>query len=162
METAQPTGCCPIFNPAIWDGKTTVFNEKLFIKKTTPQLFHFPLPGSISKMMAKAWMAIEKAEAKPADSEFLWLAYDPSPWKCEHYIHVTHEVPGMENVKLSGTFMTKVFDGPFNHVPKWIKEMDAYLRSQGKRAQKYYFYYTTCPKCAKAYGHNYVVIFAKV
>ncbi len=54
MENVQPTGCCPIFNPAIWDGKTTVFNDKLFIKKTTPQLFHFPLPGTIGKMMTKS------------------------------------------------------------------------------------------------------------
>lgn len=162
METVQPTGCCAIFNPAVWDGKTTVFNEKLFVRKATPQFFHMPLPGTIGKMMTRSWAAIEAAQAKPADADFLWLAYDPSPWKCEHYIHVTREVPGLTNVKLSGTFMTKVFDGPFNHVPKWIKEMDAYLLSQGKHAKKYYFYYTTCPKCAKEYGHNYVVVFAEV
>lgn len=24
------------------------------------------------------------------------------------------------------------------------------------------FYYTTCPKCAKLHGHNYVVAFAQV
>jgi hypothetical protein len=163
METTlQEPVCCPVFNPAIWDGKTVVFSEKLFVKKATPQLFHMPLPGTIGKMMTKSWAAIEAAQAKPADADFLWLAYDPSPWKCEHYIHVTHEVPGLENVKLSGTFMAKVFDGPFNHVPKWIKEMDAYLANQGKHAKKYYFYYTTCPKCAKKYGHNYVVVFAEI
>ncbi len=162
MDTVQPTGYCPIFNPAVWDGKTTVFSEKLFVKKTTPQIFHMPLPGTIGKMMNKSWAAIEAAGAKPSDADFLWLAYDPSPWKCEHYIHVTREVPGLENVKLSGTFMAKVFDGPFNHVPKWIKEMDSYLASQGKHAQRYYFYYTTCPKCAKVYGHNYVVVFAEI
>jgi len=27
---------------------------------------------------------------------------------------------------------------------------------------KLYFGYTTCPSCAKAYGKNYVVLFAKV
>lgn len=25
-----------------------------------------------------------------------------------------------------------------------------------------YFHYTTCPKCAKKYGHNYVVLFTEV
>ncbi len=25
-----------------------------------------------------------------------------------------------------------------------------------------YFFYTTCPKCAKAYGKHYVVLFAQV
>jgi len=161
-ETAKDSGCCPRFNPAIWDGKTTVFKDKLFIKKTAPQIFHIPLPGTIGKMMTKSWEEIEAAGAKPSDQEFLWLAYDPSPWKCEHFIHVTKEVPGLENVKLSGTFATKVFDGPYNDVPKWIKEMDEYLAAQGKSAKKYYFYYTTCPKCAKFYGHNYVVVFAQV
>ncbi|MGE5758418.1 MAG: hydrolase [Sideroxydans sp.] len=28
--------------------------------------------------------------------------------------------------------------------------------------RKLYFYYTTCPKCAKKYGKNYVVILAEV
>ena len=58
--------------------------------------------------------------------------------------------------------MTKVFDGPYSAVPKWIKEMDAYVKSQGKQPLKYYFYYTTCPKCIKVHGHNYVVAFAQV
>ncbi len=162
METAQEAICCPVFEPALWDGKTTVFEEKLFVKQVTPQLFHFPLPGSIGRMMTRTWAALEAAQARPADGEFLWLSCDPSPWKCEHYLAATREVPGLENVKLSGTFLTKVFDGPFNHVPRWIKAMDAYLAEQGKTAKKYYFYYTTCPKCAKKYGHNYVVVFAEV
>jgi hypothetical protein len=31
---------------------------------------------------------------------------------------VTKEIPGAENVQLSGTFLSKVFDGPYNAVPK--------------------------------------------
>ncbi|MDD4358922.1 MAG: hypothetical protein PHY30_03860 [Candidatus Pacebacteria bacterium] len=90
------------------------------------------------------------------------LVYDPSAWKSEYYISVNKEVLGVENVRLSGTFLTKVFDGPYNDVPKWIKGMDEYLKNKGKQAKKYYFYYTTCPKCAKIYGHNYVVAFAEI
>ena len=45
---------------------------------------------------------------------------------------------------------------------EWIKEMAEYVAEKGKTVKKYYFYYTTCPKCAKTYGHNYVVAFAKV
>ena len=90
------------------------------------------------------------------------LAYDPSPWKGELYVAVTKEVPGAKNAKLSGTFISRVFDGPYNAVPKWIKEMDSYLAGQGKKASRYYFYYTTCPKCSKIHGHNYVVAFAQV
>ena len=75
---------------------------------------------------------------------------------------VEKEVPDANNVKLSGTFLTKVFDGPYNAVPKWIKQMDEYVAEKGRKTKKYYFHYTTCPKCAKIYGHNYVVAFAQV
>jgi hypothetical protein len=162
MENETQQICCPKFDPATWDGKTVVWENKLFVKKTLPQFLHMPLPGTIGTMIKKTWADIETAGAKPTDADFLWLCYDPSPWKGEHYIAVTKEVPGLTSATLSGTFMAKVFDGPFNQVPKWIKEMDAYLADQGKKAQKYYFYYTTCPKCAKIYGHNYVVAFAQI
>jgi len=65
-------------------------------------------------------------------------------------------------VKFSGTYLTKVFDDPYNDVPKWIKELAPYVVAKGKSVKKWFFYYTTCPKCAKKYGHNYVVTFAKV
>jgi hypothetical protein len=90
------------------------------------------------------------------------LAYDPSPWKSEFYISVTKEVPGAKNVTISGSFISKVFEGPYNAVPKWIKEMDEYLSSINKKGKRYLFYYTTCPKCAKIYGKNYVVAFAEI
>jgi hypothetical protein len=40
--------------------------------------------------------------------------------------------------------------------------MFSFAESQGMTASKVYFYYTTCPKCAKKYGKNNVVGFAKV
>jgi len=75
---------------------------------------------------------------------------------------VAKEVPGAKNVALSGAFFTKVFDGPYNAVPKWIKETDSQIAAQGKTAKKHYVYFTTCPKCAKTYGHNYAVALAQV
>jgi hypothetical protein len=75
---------------------------------------------------------------------------------------VLKEVPGIENIRLSGTFISKVFDGPYNAVPKWIKVMETFMAAQDKPVLKHYFYYTTCPKCAKLHGHNYVVAFAQI
>jgi len=40
--------------------------------------------------------------------------------------------------------------------------LDHDARQKGKTARKYYFYFNTCPKCAKAYGHNYAVALAQV
>ena len=45
---------------------------------------------------------------------------------------------------------------------KWIKEMEQFVQGKGKESTMQYFYYTTCPKCAKKYGKNYVVLLAKV
>jgi hypothetical protein len=80
----------------------------------------------------------------------------------ELYINATKEIADADNVRLSGTYLTRVFDGPFNAVPKWIKEIEKYTATKNRQIEKLYFYYTTCPKCAKVYGHNYVVVFAQV
>jgi len=63
---------------------------------------------------------------------------------------------------LSGTFLTKVFEGPYQNVGEWAQEMKEYVESKGRKLKKLYFSYTTCPRCAKAYGKNYVVLFAQI
>lgn len=157
---AEP--CCPKFDATPWNEKAHQWHDKLFIKATIPQIFHTPLPWVLNQTMTQMWNQAQEAQAAPDLKDFLILAYDPSPWKSELYLSVTKEVPGAENVKLTGDFLSKVFDGPYNDVPKWIKAMETYVAAQGKTTQKYYFYYTTCPKCAKIHGHNYVVAFAQV
>jgi|WetSurMetagenome_2_1015567.scaffolds.fasta_scaffold06477_6 hypothetical protein len=161
-DTLKEHECCPVFDPEPWDNKTHNWNDKLFIIDTIPQFLHMPLPSMMGKVIGRMW---NKAKASGAESEmkdFLLMSYDPSPWKSILYMTVTKEVPGTENVKLTGTFISKVFDGPYNHAPKFLKEMENYITSQGKKAKNYYFYFTTCPKCAKKYGHNYCVLFAEV
>lgn len=158
----ETTECCPKFDPSPWNEKEFLWKDKLFVKGSMPQIMHVPLPGTFGKTVAKIWKKIEEAGASPDIKDFIMLATESSPWRGEVYINAMKEVPGVENVRLSGTYATKVFDGPYNDVPKWIKEMDHYVAEKGKRVKKYYFYYTTCPKCAKKYGHNYVVAFAEV
>jgi hypothetical protein len=64
-------------------------------------------------------------------------------------------------VKMTGEFVTKVFEGPYKNVPKWEKEMQAFLKEKGKEVTRTYLFYTACPKCAKFYGENYVVAVAQ-
>jgi hypothetical protein len=64
--------------------------------------------------------------------------------------------------RMSGTFLTKVFEGPYRNARKWMNEMKAYVASKGKQIKRMYFFYTTCPKCAKVYGKNYTVLLAMV
>lgn len=154
--------CCPKFDPAPWHEKEITWEDKLFVKDTVVQFMHMPLPGTFGKTVGRMWKKIEDAGANPAIEDFVMLATESSPWKGEIYINATKEVPNAENIRLSGTYITRVFDGPYNAVPKWIKEMDQYAGQKGKSVRKYYFYYTTCPRCAKTRGHNYVVAFAEV
>ncbi|NMC60714.1 MAG: hypothetical protein GYA51_15220 [Candidatus Methanofastidiosa archaeon] len=152
--------CCPKFDTKPWDNKTHKWKDKLFIQDNVRQIFHTPI--NIGPVITRMWNKAQVAGATPEIKDFLLLAYDPSPWTSELYMTVTKEVPNAKNVKLSGTFISKVFDGPYNAVPKWLKEMEKYLSDNGKTAKRYFFYFTTCPKCAEYYGHNYVVAFAEV
>ncbi len=120
---------------------------------------HIPL--NLGSVITKTWEQI-KNEGVDDSKEFAILSYDPSPWKGEHYFTVTKEVSGAENVTLSGTFLTKVFEGPYKDAKSWVGEMEEYIKSKGRTLKKLYFYYTTYPKCVKYYGKNYTVAFAQV
>ena len=102
------------------------------------------------------------ADAQPKTKDWLLLSDECSAWKSDQHMTVTKEVPGAENVVISGSFMTKVFEGPYKEAKNWYPQMIDYVESKGKKVKKMYFYYTTCPKCAKKYGKNYVVAFAKI
>ena len=114
----------------------------------------------MGKKIIKNMKAIESAEAK-ADVQ-LMLSDEKSPWGSDIYIDVAKEVPDAKMTTLSGTFFTRVFEGPYKNAPKWGKEMKEYMNSKGKTIKKLYYSYTTCPVCAKAYGKNYVVLFAQI
>jgi hypothetical protein len=149
--------CCPPVDPIQWENKIHHWKNKLFIRETVPQVFHIPLPGYVRSVTTKLWKQAREAGAAPGINDFLLLSYDTSPWKMELFMHVTHEVPGADNIALSGKYYSRVFDGPFSKVPQYIRDTDIYLIGQGKLAKKYYFYFTTCPKCASKYEHNYIV-----
>ncbi|MEL7656454.1 MAG: hydrolase [Bacillota bacterium] len=159
---AQTKTCCPKFDPTSWDEKTYIWDNKMFIKESIPVFFHIPLPWMLQRMISRMWNRVQEAKAAPDLKDFLLLSFDPSPWKSEYYMAVTGKVSGAEHVELSGTYLSRVFDGPYRSVPQWMEEMNAYVAKQNKMINKLYFYFTTCPKCAKNYGHNYVVAFARI
>ena len=119
--------------------------------------FHIPL--NFGKVMVKNMKLIKKTDALAPVP--VLLSDENSLWGADVYIAVSKEVPGARMERISGTFLSKVFEGPYKDMGKWISEMKTYVSSKGKEIKKMYFFYTTCPKCAKAYGKNYVVILAK-
>lgn len=155
----SPTGCCPRFDPKGWDGETFQFDDKPFVKVVTRSFLHIPI--NMNSVMKKT-MQILHAAGADKDDEYIMLSYDASPWKSEHYISVDRPVDGLENVKLTGTYLAKVFEGQFRDAGKWYRELVDYVKSRGKQPAKLYFSYTTCPGCAKVYGKNYVLGLAQV
>ena len=156
-ENAEP-GCCPQFNPQPWDKKEVTFRDKLFIKDHVTSFLHIPL--NFGGVMVRNMERIAKAGALAPEP--ILLSDENSLWGADIYIAVSKDVPGAQMVKVSGTFLTQVFEGPYKNVRQWVKQMADYVREQGKELKKLYFFYTTCPKCAKYYGKNYVVLLAQV
>lgn len=155
----NPTNCCPRFNPEGWDGQELHFKEKLFVKAKTRSLFHIPV--NMASVFTRTGKAMENAHAIN-ENQFIVLSYDPSAWTGEHYFAVCKDVPGQEMVHLSGDYLTRVFEGPYKDAPKMEKEMQTFVKSKDKQVKKIYFFYTTCPKCAKFYGKNYMVAVAEL
>jgi hypothetical protein len=158
--------CCSKFNPKKWDEKTFVWKNKYFITESIPQLFHIPFFPTIGKKITKMMnLATNSKKIGTKKEEVLILFQDPSPFKSNIYLSVTGEVLNANNVKLSGTFVAKVYDGGYNMIPKFVKQMNEYLAKKGEKISKdedYYIHYAYCPKCAKKYGNNYMILFAKI
>ena len=153
------TGCCPKFDPQPWDEKEFEWDGKLFIKDKVRCFLHIPF--SFGKAMIRSMGKVEKADAFTPEPPVV-LSDHTSPWNMELYVEVSKEIPGAEHVRLSGTYLSKVFEGPFQNARFWCKQMQEWVQSRGKEMKKQLIYYTTCPKCAKHYGKNYVVYFAQV
>lgn len=103
---------------------------------------------------------MEAVGATAPDDKVLFDA--KTPWKGELYAATDKEVPGTKEKKISGTFMTKIFEGHYRNAGTWAKEMKSFVESKNKKLKKLYFWHTTCPKCAQFYGKNYTVIFAQI
>ncbi|MFC1722865.1 hydrolase [Nanoarchaeota archaeon] len=152
------TGCCARFPIKKWDEKTVTWKNKLFVKDHITSAFHIPI--NFGKVVVRVFDKVDAVDAMPKD--YIWFNEENSLWGSDYYVAVSKEVPDAENVKISGTFMTKVFEGGFREMENWTKEMEKYVESKGKKVKKIYYCYTTCPKCAKVFGKNYVMLLAQV
>lgn len=176
-QAIRPTGCppsreatdgqcCEPFNPEPWQdplagsgqAREIVWNNKIFVKDRVTSFLHIPL--NFGQKVVKNMKLIQAAGAEAEHQ--LMLTDENSLWGADIYIDVSKEVPGARMATISGTFLTKVFEGPYKNAGMWAREMKEYVKGKGKELEKIYFSYTTCPKCAKAYGKNYVVLFAQI
>jgi len=150
--------CCPKFDPKPWDGKMFEWKNKMFIRDKVFTVFHMPM--NFGSVMRRLNERVEKANAKMPD--WLCLSDHTSKWNMDVYLAVDKKIPDAENVTLTGKFLSKVYEGPYKDTGRWCKDFEAYAKGKNLRINKWYMWYTTCPKCAKKYGKNYVAIIAQV
>ncbi|HML25562.1 hydrolase [Methanomethylovorans sp.] len=150
--------CCPKFEPGPWDRKIFEWKDKRFVKDKVLTLFYMPV--NFGRVMKRLDGKVRNAGANIP--EWLCLSDHTSKWNMDLYLAVDREVPGAKNITLSGRFLSKVYEGPFKDTAKWGDDFNAYAQKQGLEIRKWFMWYTTCPKCAKKYGKNYVVILAEV
>ena len=158
MSEEQTVECCPRFDPEPWDDNEFSWENRLFLKDRVRSFLHIPL--NFGQVMVRSMARIEAAGVKP--EEVIVLSDENSLWGADVYISVSGEIPGATVVPLSGRFMSRVFEGPYKNMRIWIREMQAFVSAGGHVLDKLLFYYTTCPKCAREYGKNYVVLLARV
>ena len=159
--------CCPLFHPEKWDEKKITWKARPFVMESIPAFFHIPFPPMIGKKITRMMGLIEAAgmeEKKIEDT--LILFRDPTPFRSEIYISTAGPVNGAKNTELSGNFAAKVFDGNYNDIPKFAKVMREYLKSKLNIPRvedgDFYVHYAYCPKCQKKFGHNYMILFARI
>jgi len=146
--------CCPKFEPSNWDDKTFTWNNKKFIKDKVCTFFY--MPCNFSSVMKKLMKILEGAGMSMSDN--ICLSEHTSMWNMNLYLSVDKDVAGVENTSINGNIYSKVYEGPFKDTGKWAKDFENVVKSKNLKLSKMYFWYTTCPKCAKKYGKNYVVL----
>lgn len=157
QENLDPI-CCPEFNPEPWENKLFEWKDKLFIKDRVCTAFYMPL--NFGRVMKRLDKKIREANATVPDS--MGLSDHTSKWNMDLLLAIDKKFEGVEFTTLSGKFFSKVYEGPFQDTAKWMKDFEADVKEKQLTTLKTYMWYTTCPKCAKKYGKNYVVVIGNV
>ncbi|MFH0817613.1 MAG: hydrolase [Candidatus Micrarchaeota archaeon] len=153
-DSSSEAFCCPTFDPKKWDGKEFTWKGKLFVKENVPNFFK--CPPDFGETITK----VKEAGALP---EHMFMLFENTAlWSSDVYVSVDKAIPEAEVVKISGKFMTKVFEGACEDSAKMIRNMENFVKSKGKTIKKSYFFYNLCGKCGKTYGKEYTAILAEV
>lgn len=150
--------CCPQFKPEPWDDKIVDWNNKKFIKDKVFTIFYIPL--NFDTAMNRLTNKADKANANTSTE--LCLSEHTSLWNTNVYFAVDKEIKDADNVALSGKYLSKVFEGDFKDTGKWYKDFEQFAKNKRMNLKKTYSWHTTCPKCAKKYEKNYIVLLGQI
>jgi hypothetical protein len=150
--------CCRHLSPAEWDQKEIVWRDKPFYKDHYLAFLHVPINfgGKIIK-------GLDKVNEAGLSSEQMVLTRNDTLWGADLLIPISRNAKRFKTEIISGKFFTKLFEGHYGDMGKWIGETKKWCKEKGANAQEFIFWYATCPKCAKKRGDKVqVVVFVKV
>lgn len=150
--------CCPEFDPAPWDDKMLEWHKKKFIVRHIRTFFYMPL--NFATVMKSLDRKIKGNGAGIPDR--LCLSDHTSKWNMDVYVAVEKDIEKEKIVELSGSYYSRVYEGSFRDTGIWCQDYETIIGSKEMKIKKWFMWYTTCPKCARNFGKNYVVIIAQV
>jgi hypothetical protein len=150
--------CCKVLSPAEWDKKEIIWRDKPFYKDHYLAFLHVPINfgGKIIK-------GLEIVKEGGLFAEQMVLTRNDTLWGADLLIPISRNAKRFETEVLSGKFMTRLFEGQYGDMRRWINETKKWCEGKGTKVQEFIFWYATCPKCSKKRGDKaQVVVFAKV
>lgn len=158
IDLKNENQCCPPFDSTNWDDKIIDWQNKNFVKDKVCTFFYMPL--NFGKVITRLMKLVETNNAKTPEN--LCLSDCTSKWNMDLFLAVDKNIENGNNLQLSGKYYSRVYEGNFNETAKWTKDFEKNTAEKNLQIEKHYMWYTTCPKCAKKYGKNYVVFIAKI
>src|SRR4030042_3346860 len=140
-------GCCKILNSVEWDRKELIWRDKPFYKSHYAAFFHVPI--NIGKKITEG---MKKIEEVGLGTEQMVLSRNDSIWGADILIPIKNKTDIFEIELITGRFLTRLFEGHYGDMRKWIRETRDWCREKGSEPEEFIFWYATCPKCAKKYG----------
>ena len=158
MQNKAEEMCCPRFDPTLWQNKILDWGQKPFVRARVWCFLYMPV--TLDATMRRLDQQISLAGASFEDA--MALSEHTSPFAMWQYLAVDRPLPGMDNISLTGRFKVWVFEGPYEQSGEWMRQAEADAKAQNQTINRWLMWYTTCPKCAKKYGKNYVAVLGQL
>lgn len=150
--------CCKRLSPDEWDRKEIVWRDKPFYKSHYLSFLHVPV-----NIGGKIREGVDLVRGVGLEAEPMVLSKNDTMWGADILIPIKNKTDVFKTELVTGRFLTRLFEGHFGDMRRWIKETKKYCAEKGCNAQENILWYATCPKCAKKFGDKVqVVVFARV
>ncbi len=149
---------CPRLVREEWDRQIHQWDKKPFY--ALPYRSFFGWPTNLARQTAAAVDLLSRRgllESIPIN-----FAVNEQSFGGTLLISINRNVKDLETRAISGKFMSFFFEGKYTQRTDWIRQVYRYGRANNLNFHELYFWYATCPTCAKKQGYAQVVIFGKI